>query len=220
MHEGSLLPLRASREAEKPPTLPTSAKPWSPWELPYAGPVSLGGTPLAEEIRDVLLAPRDEPVSAWSELLLMFAARAQHVAQKILPALESGTWVVGERFTDATYAYQGGGRMLDRERIEKLEDLVLQGFQPDATFYLDLPWHVSVERMSARGVAPDRFEREGQQFFERVRHVYLLRAQATPRIVVIDASQSLKNVRADLGVALLDFARSAGRTPDAGSPSP
>lgn len=161
-----------------------------------------GGTPFAEQVRELLLAPRQEKVASDSELLLMFAARAQHVAHAIQPALSAGTWVVSDRFTDATYAYQGGGRGVDMQRIAELETWVQGEFRPDATFLLDAPVEVGLERMRERGNL-DRFEQEKADFFERVRQVYLERAAAEPdRWHVIDAAQPLESVSADLRAEL------------------
>lgn len=153
-----------------------------------------GGTPLAEEIRSVILSPRTEPMDAWTELLLVFAARKQHVATLIQPALIKEQWVVSDRFTDATYAYQGGGRQLPWEHIEALESLVLDGFQPDLTLWLDCPAELGLERARQRG-ALDRIELEDIAFFERCRQAYEKRAQSAPeRFVRIDASLSLEAV--------------------------
>jgi len=161
-----------------------------------------GGTPMAEEIRELLLRKREEPVCEDAELLLMFAARAQHLRQCILPALQEGNWVISDRFTDATYAYQGGGRGLDMERIQQLESLVQSGFVPDLTIILDAPAAVGMGRVIRRGQT-DRFEQEKQEFFERVRAVYLARAQQAPqRYLIIDASRDLEVVQAELSAAL------------------
>ncbi|WP_229722032.1 dTMP kinase [Marinobacterium nitratireducens] len=161
-----------------------------------------GGTPLAEEIRQLLLTPREEAVSEDAELLLVFAARAQHLSQLIEPALARGAWVLCDRFTDATFAYQGGGRGIDSGRIAVLEDLVQGSRRPDCTFLLDLPVELGLARARARS-APDRFEQEKRAFFERVRSSYLARAQAEPeRFAVIDASVSLAAVQAQIGTGL------------------
>ena len=161
-----------------------------------------GGTPLAEEIRQLLLAKREEPVDESAELLMVFAARAQHVAQKIRPALKRGQWVLSDRFTDATYAYQGHGRGLPMAKISQLESLVLEGIKPHTTFYLDLPVSVGLERARARGDL-DRFESEQVSFFEAVREGYLERVKNDPaRFVVIDASVTLPEVQAQIKEAL------------------
>ncbi|MBV0931831.1 dTMP kinase [Marinobacterium weihaiense] len=162
-----------------------------------------GGTPLAEDIRTLLLTPRAEPVADLTELLLMFAARAQHLEQVIKPALAAGKWVLCDRFTDATYAYQGGGRGMDTAQIQVLENLVQDGLQPDLTLLLDLPVSVGLERARARS-APDRFESEKSRFFEAVRQHYLQRAAADPgRFAVIDAAPALPDVQQQISQALL-----------------
>ena len=161
-----------------------------------------GGTPLAEELRELLLAKRAEPVDPSAELLMIFAARAQHLSQVIEPTLEQGKWVLCDRFTDATFAYQGGGRKLPLATIEALESLVQSGRQPDRTFYLDLDVEIGLARASKRGAA-DRFESEERAFFEAVRAAYLERVKADPqRFSVIDASVSLAEVQANLAAAL------------------
>ncbi len=157
-----------------------------------------GGTPLAERIREILLAPAAEPMAVDTELLLMFAARAQHLAQVIRPALARGALVLCDRFVDATYAYQGGGRGVPVERIATLEAFVLGDLQPDLTLVFDLPVEIGLARAARRG-ALDRFEQEQRAFFEAVRQTYLDRAQAVPaRYRLIDASRSLAQVQADL----------------------
>lgn len=157
-----------------------------------------GGTPLAERIRDLLLTPADEPMAVDTELLLVFAARAQHLAQVIRPALARGAVVLCDRFTDATYAYQGGGRGLPLERIAQLETFVQGDLRPDLTLIFDLPVEVGLARAAARGRL-DRFEQEGMRFFEAVRCAYLRRAEAAPsRYRVLDAGQPLSAVQRDV----------------------
>ncbi len=157
-----------------------------------------GGTPLAERIRDLLLTPADEPMAVDTELLLVFAARAQHLAQVIRPALARGAVVLCDRFTDATYAYQGGGRGLPLERIAQLETFVQGDLRPDLTLIFDLPVEVGLARAAARGRL-DRFEQEGICFFEAVRSAYLQRAEAAPsRYRVLDAGQPLSAVQRDV----------------------
>ena len=153
-----------------------------------------GGTPMAESIREVLLTPRDEPVHETTELLLMFAARAQHLETLIRPRLESGQWVLCDRFTDATFAYQGGGRGVSRERIAQLECLVQGDFRPDQVILLDAPVDVGMSRARHRGEL-DRFEQEAVGFFQRIRDAYLDRARIDPdRYHIIDAAQPLEAV--------------------------
>lgn len=161
-----------------------------------------GGTPLAERIRELLLAPSDEKMDADTELLLVFAARAQHLAEVIRPALARGAVVLCDRFTDATYAYQGGGRGLSLERIATLEHFVQGELRPDLTLVFDLPVEIGLSRAAARGRL-DRFEQEGQAFFEAVRQAYLARAHAAPQqYTLIDASQSLAQVQQSLDALL------------------
>lgn len=160
-----------------------------------------GGTALGENIRELLLHGRDG-ISPDTELLLMFAARAEHLAQVIRPALERGACVLCDRFTDATYAYQGGGRGVPEARIRALEDWVQQGLRPDLTLLLDIPVEQGLTRAGNRS-APDRFEREQREFFERVRGAYLAIAAREPqRMRIIDASCDIPAVQAQLRAAL------------------
>nr|WP_262387480.1 dTMP kinase [Pseudomonas chlororaphis] len=161
-----------------------------------------GGTPLAERIREVLLTPGDEVMNPDTELLLVFAARAQHLAEVIRPALARGAVVLCDRFTDSTYAYQGGGRGLSVERIATLERFVQGELRPDLTLVFDLPVEVGLARASARGRL-DRFELEGRVFFDAVRQAYLKRAAADPaRYLLVDASQPLSQVQQALDALL------------------
>jgi dTMP kinase len=155
-----------------------------------------GGTPLGEELRKLLLA---QPMHLETETLLMFAARREHLDLVILPALAAGNWVLSDRFTDATFAYQGGGRGLDLGRIENLENWVHQRLQPDLTLVFDLSVEEARRRRIAATAAPDRFEQENLDFFARVRAVYLARAARYPqRIRLIDASQTVESIRKSL----------------------
>jgi dTMP kinase len=159
-----------------------------------------GGTGLGEGIRELLLQPRDEAVAPDAELLLIFAARAQHIQQVIGPALAAGRWVLCDRFTDATYAYQGGGRQLPVALIRKLEQLVQGDLRPDYTLLLDCPVDIGMSRAAARADL-DRFEQEQQAFFERVRQTYLqLASESSGRYHVIDASLSLQEVEQQLKI--------------------
>lgn len=159
-----------------------------------------GGTPLGESIRALLL--HEGGMDARTELLLVFAARAQHVREVIEPALAAGRWVVCDRFTDASYAYQGGGRQLEMSDITWLEHWIQQGLRPDLTLLLDAPVAVGLARASRRGPA-DRIEAEDHAFFERVRQAYLNRALKAPeRIRVVDASQTLEQVQSALAFHL------------------
>lgn len=164
-----------------------------------------GGTPLAERIRQILLDKTATMMATDTELLLMFAARAQHLAEVIRPALQAGKWIVCDRFTDATYAYQGGGRGVATERIAQLETWVQGSLRPDLTVLLDLPVTQGLQRASNRS-APDRFEQEQADFFERVRACYRERALHEPRrFRIIDASPALAQVQAQIEQALRTF---------------
>ncbi|AUL47311.1 dTMP kinase [Bordetella trematum] len=161
-----------------------------------------GGTPLGERLRTLLLS---EPMGLDTETLLMFAARCEHVQQVIAPALARGAWVVCDRYTDATYAYQGGGRELGAARVAALEQWLQPALRPDLTWLFDVPLEVARARMAGERQL-DRFEQEGQAFFERTRQAYHARVQADPeRIHVIDASQPLAAVRAALEADLQRF---------------
>ncbi len=154
-----------------------------------------GGTALGEQIRQLLLDPSLPPMAADTELLLLFAARAEHLAQVIRPALARGHWVICDRFTDATYAYQGGGRGLDTSRIAQLETLTQGDLRPDYTLLLDLPVSLGLARAKQRAHL-DRLESETHAFFERVRRAYLARARAEPaRIQIIDGRGTKSQVR-------------------------
>lgn len=167
-----------------------------------------GGTSLGEEIRGLLLEHRDGGMTLAAETLLMFAARAEHLERVIRPALAAGYWVLCDRFTDATYAYQGGGRGLPLERIAVLEEWVQGTLRPDLTLLLDLPVATGLARAGRRSMA-DRFEREDVDFFERVRAMYLKRAAHEPdRYRVVDASQSIKAVRAEVETVLAEWLES------------
>lgn len=157
-----------------------------------------GGTRLGEDIREMLLRVRDESICPMTELLLIFAARAQHINERIEPALAAGQWVLCDRFTDATYAYQGGGRGVDVDIVRRLEELVQGGLRPDYTLLLDAPVSIGMARARGRGEL-DRFEQEALDFFERVRETYLQLAQdSTGRYRIIDASVSLEAVQRQL----------------------
>jgi len=164
-----------------------------------------GGTSLAEEIRQILLQPRNEQIAADSELLLIFAARAQHLEEIIRPALARGDWVLCDRFTDATYAYQGGGRGIDTRAIATLEALVQRGLVPDCTLLFDIPVQQGLERADKRGQL-DRFEIEASTFFERVRETYLKRSRAEPaRFRLIDAGLPLAKVTEQVSQVISDL---------------
>lgn len=172
-----------------------------------------GGTERAEKIRDLLLAPTSEPMPSIAELLLAFAARSTHLENVIRPTLNKGVWVICDRFTDATYAYQGGGRNIAIEKIAYLESLVQGTLRPDLTLLLDAPIDLAMARARQRNAERgeqlgDRFEREQLAFFERVRGAYLDIARKQPeRVKVIDASQPIDSVKASVESVLKDFVK-------------
>lgn len=164
-----------------------------------------GGTELGEQLRELLLGHKHDGMSYKTELLMMFAARAEHLHAKILPALAEGKTVICDRFTDATYAYQGGGRLIDMESIRVLEDFVQEDVRPDLTLLLDVPVETGMARANQRS-APDRFEKERHDFFERVRNAYLEIAQYNKqRVKVIDASKPLEQVQRQLSEVMTDI---------------
>ena len=193
-YKGLFLTVEGGEGAGKSTNIKTICDFLSEKNIDYIVTREPGGTDLAEQIRELLLTPRTEQVATKTELLLMFAARAQHLEDKILPALARGQWVVCDRFTDATYAYQGGGREMSMALITQLESIVQEGLQPDCTFLLDLPIEIGMQRATSRGDL-DRFEQEKLTFFELVRAIYLARAeQDVIRFKIIDASQDMKAV--------------------------
>ncbi|AKH19628.1 dTMP kinase [Sedimenticola thiotaurini] len=164
-----------------------------------------GGTALGEDIRDLLLGHKHTGMGRDTELLLMFAARAEHLTRIILPALNAGKWVLCDRFTDASYAYQGGGRGIDMDRINVLEEWVQQGLKPDLTLLLDLPVKTGLDRAGQRS-EPDRFEAEQHAFFERVRETYLAIAeQDRARVQVVDAAVPLGQVQEQIRLVMQRF---------------
>ncbi|MFO1391418.1 MAG: dTMP kinase [Agitococcus sp.] len=173
--------------------------------VPFISTREPGGTPLAEKIRQLLLTKDDEKMAYHTELLLMFAARAQHIQQVIKPALTAKKWVLCDRFTDASYAYQGGGRGLPMYEIAQLENLVQGELQPTLTLWLDAPVELGLQRAATRQEL-DRFEQEKVEFFQKVRAVYQQRAEAYPqRFRRIDASLPLEQVQAQLKSVLSYF---------------
>ncbi|VAW90777.1 Thymidylate kinase [hydrothermal vent metagenome] len=164
-----------------------------------------GGTDLGELLREIMLDPKQSNICSDSELLLMFAARAQHLQQKIIPALEKGCWVVCDRFTDATYAYQGGGRGIDFSRIAILEEWVQGHLRPDLTILFDMPVELGMARAVSRS-DPDRFEQEKLDFFERVRTSYRnIALKNTSQYKIIDASKNLQDVQSQILIVLDSF---------------
>ena len=164
-----------------------------------------GGTALAEKLRELLLDKEQEAIAEQAELLMMFAARAQHIKHVIKPALEQGSWVLCDRFTDATYAYQGGGRGMELSSIRWLENFVQGDLRPDLTLLLDAPIQIGMNRAGQRGTL-DRFESEKIAFFEQVRQAYLsIAEQQAERVKIIDASASLENVQTQIKQIITPF---------------
>lgn len=162
-----------------------------------------GGTELGEQIRELLLSPRPQGMAVNTELLLIFAARAEHIEQLIKPALERGEWVLSDRFTDATFAYQGGGRGISQQRITEIADWTLKDLTPDLTLLFDLPVAVGQQRVLSRNEGIDRFEQEKVDFFQRIRDCYLARAKQDPdRIKVIDANHSIADIQTQITTIL------------------
>lgn len=161
-----------------------------------------GGTELGESIRTLLLSNSTGDMHADTELMLMFAARNEHIQNKIIPALNQGNWVLSDRFTDSSYAYQGGGRGLDVDRISQLESWVVQDFTPDMTLLLDVPVEIGMSRVESRG-KKDRIEMEKMDFFDRVRRAYIARSKEFPdRIKLIDSSQTIEHTTRQIGSIL------------------
>lgn len=166
-----------------------------------------GGTPLGEKLRALLLT---ETMHLETETLLMFAARRENVDKVIAPALSRGDFVISDRFTDASFAYQSGGRGLAWDKLKELETWVLNGFQPDLTLFFDVPTQIARTRLTASGGTPDRFEREEQSFFERVRAGYLRRAEEEPfRIKIIEANREVGEIRVELDQVVTSFCHEA-----------
>lgn len=169
-----------------------------------------GGTPFAERVRDILLHAKEIDITPEAETLMMFAARAEHLKRVIRPALDQGTTVLCDRFTDATYAYQGGGHGVPVQRIAVLEEWVQGGLRPSMTILFDVPVEMGLARMAARNGAPDRFESRNRDYLERVRQTYLQRAALEPeRTQIIDASDSLKDVEESVALVLTKFFNAA-----------
>ncbi|MBK1649094.1 dTMP kinase [Rhabdochromatium marinum] len=178
-------------------------------EVPFLQTREPGGAPMAERIRALLLDPDSRALGATAELLLMFAARAEHLAKTVQPALAAGTWVLCDRFTDASFAYQGGGRGLPQDTIAWLETLVQGELRPDLTLLFDVPAELGLQRAKARS-APDRFEAETLEFFQRARQVYLERARQEPsRFRVLDASLEVEVVAQQVCEVLQTFVSDA-----------
>jgi len=192
---GRFITLEGSEGAGKTTQLAALQALLSSKKIPVMATREPGGTPVAEAVREILLNPKHRGMHCQAELLLVFAARAQHLQEKIIPALKRGQWVLCDRFTDATYAYQGAGRGIDLEPIAALEQWVQEDLRPDLTVVLDLPVGTGLARAGKPQTAADRFEQEPEDFFERVRGAYLARAKAAPhRYQVVDASGPVRRV--------------------------
>ena len=205
MSRGRFLTLEGVEGAGKSTSLGFIQKILGSAGIPHMVTREPGGTALGEALREIMLHSDCTPICTDSELLMMFAARAQHLAERIRPALESGTWVVCDRFTDATYAYQGGGRGIPDERIAALEDWVQGSLRPDLTLLFDIAVDQGLARAGQRST-PDRFEREKREFFERVRQHYLAAAGREPgRIRVIDGALPPAGVEDRIRAVLQEF---------------
>ena len=206
--KGRFITLEGSEGAGKSTNVDTVCATLESANIEFVRTREPGGTPMAEALRATMLEPWEETVDGLTELLLVFAARTQHLNNVILPALNRGQWVVCDRFTDATFAYQGYGRQLDLSKLEVLESWVQSDLQPDLTVYLDLDPAVAELRIADR--EKDRMESEQRAFFLRVREGYLARAAERQRFQTVDASQPLAEVRAQVAGCIGDFiARSA-----------
>jgi dTMP kinase len=195
VHTGRFITFEGIEGAGKSTHIPDAVRYLSALGLSVIKTREPGGSPIAERIRGLLIDPEQVGMDETAELLLMFAARAEHLAKTIRPALDAGRWVVCDRFTDATYAYQGGGRGVDADRIALLETLVQGSLRPDLVLLFDLPPETGLARARGRGAA-DRFERETLDFFDRTRRTYRERAVADPRRYrLIDATAPLNRVR-------------------------
>ncbi|MBO1928146.1 dTMP kinase [Thiomicrorhabdus sp. 6S2-11] len=205
MQRGKFITLEGSEGAGKSTNLAYLAERLQALGLEVITTREPGGTDIGEKIRGLLLDPENSAMHQDTELLLMFAARAQHIREKILPAIERGAWVISDRFTDASFAYQGAARGMGFERIAEIENWVQQGFAPDLTLVFDLPIEIGMQRVASRGEQTDRFEQEQKDFFEKVRAAYLQRAEAAPRrYAVLDASQNLAAVQQQIRQQLND----------------
>ncbi|MBN7769492.1 dTMP kinase [Marinobacter daepoensis] len=202
MTRGRFITFEGTEGVGKSTQLETAAATLEGLGIDYMVTREPGGTPMAESIREMLLATREEPVHETTELLLMFAARSQHLYNRILPALSAGKWVLCDRFTDATFAYQGGGRGVSRERIALLENLVQGDLRPDHVILLDAPVETGMARARKRGEL-DRFEQEALAFFQRIRDAYLERATEMPgRYHVVNAALPLEQVTESVSALL------------------
>ncbi|NCF76422.1 MAG: dTMP kinase [Proteobacteria bacterium] len=206
---GRFITLEGSEGAGKSTNVDTVCETLTEAGIDFVRTREPGGTPMAEALRDAMLHKWDESVDGITELLLVFAARAQHLSHVIRPALAAGRWVVCDRFTDATFAYQGYGRRLDLEKLAALESWIQGELQPDITLYLDVAPDVAEQRIAAR--EKDRMEVERRDFFVRVRQGYLDRASEHERFEIIDAGNPLQEVQAEVRLKTSEFIRRARR---------
>ena len=204
MRRGAFLTIEGLEGAGKSSSIATISKVLENKMIPYISTREPGGTELGEHVRDMLLATSQEPMQPMTELLLMFASRAEHISRVINPHINSGDWVVCDRFIDSSFAYQGGGRGLNLSTIQDLERLSLPKTRPDHIFILDIPVEEGLKRAESRGER-DRFEQEDIIFFERARKVFLDRSNGNPIYTVIDASNSEQQVQADIREHLETF---------------
>ena len=205
---GRFITLEGSEGAGKSTNVDTVCETLTEAGIDFVRTREHGGTPMAEALRDAMLHKWDESVDGVTELLLVFAARAQHLSNVIRPALAKGQWVVCDRFTDATFAYQGYGRKLDLKKLAVLESWVQGDLQPDITLYLDVAPDIAEQRIATR--EKDRMEVERQDFFLRVRQGYLDRAKEHARFEIIDAGNPLQEVQAAVRGKIHEFIRLAG----------
>ena len=206
---GRFITLEGSEGAGKSTNVDTVCETLTEAGIDFVRTREPGGTPMAEALRDAMLHKWNESVDGITELLLVFAARAQHLSHVIRPALAAGRWVVCDRFTDATFAYQGYGRQLDLEKLAVLESWIQGDLQPDITLYLDVAPDVAAQRIAAR--EKDRMEVERRDFFVRVRQGYLDRASEHERFEIIDAGNPLQEVQAEVRLKTSEFIRRARR---------
>ncbi len=204
---GRFITLEGSEGAGKSTNVDTVCETLTEAGIDFVRTREPGGTPMAEALRDAMLHKWNESVDGITELLLVFAARAQHLSHVIRPALAAGRWVVCDRFTDATFAYQGYGRQLDLEKLAVLESWIQGDLQPDITLYLDVAPDVAAQRIAAR--EKDRMEVERRDFFVRVRQGYLDRASEHDRFEIIDAGNPLQEVQAEVRLKTQEFIRRA-----------
>ena len=203
MSRGRLITLEGSEGVGKSTNLDVVCKFLEEKQIRFTVTREPGGTEIAERIRELLLSETNEIMDGLTELLLMFAARNQHLTRKILPELDQGLWVVSDRFTDASYAYQAFGRSIAIEKVDTLRRLVQDGFNPDLTLLLDVEPDVSRGRISDREL--DRIEKENLEFYQRVRAGYLDLAEKLERIKLIDASKDLESVGAEIRRHMSEF---------------